>query len=256
MLLNAIALGDGPPVVFLHGLFGMARNWGAMQRALAPRFRTIALDMRNHGASPHAEGMRYTALADDVLETLDRLNLGPVALIGHSMGGKAAMVAALRRPAAIRRLLVSDIAPVAYSHANSTIAAAMRSLPLNPAPTRAQANAWLADTVPDPNIRAFLASNLELGPAPAWRIGLEEIAAAIPDLEGWEDPALPPYDGISLFVTGTESHYVRIEHRPAIRALFPKARFVGVKGAGHWVHADNPAGFLSVLDAFLNEWAA
>ena len=256
MILNAIALGDGPPVVFLHGLFGMARNWGAMQRALAPRFRTIALDMRNHGASPHAAGMRYADLAADVLDTLDALNLGPVALVGHSMGGKAAMVAALQRPGAVGRVLVSDIAPVAYRHANAAIAAAMQSMPLGPALTRTQANAWMAEAAPDPNIRAFLVSNLEVGAAPSWRIGLDEIAAAIADLEGWEDPAFPPYDGVSLFVTGTESHYVRTEDRPAIRALFPRARFVGVKGAGHWVHADNPAGFLSVLEAFLSDWAA
>jgi esterase len=256
MILNAIEMGDGPPVVFLHGLFGMARNWGAMQRALAPRFRTIALDMRNHGASPHAAGMRYADLAADVLETLDALNLGSMALIGHSMGGKAAMLAALLRPGAVGRLLVSDIAPVAYRHGNSAVAAAMQSLPLVPALTRIQANAWLAEAAPDPNIRAFLVSNLELGPKPSWRIGLDEIAAAIPDLEGWEDPALPPYQGVSLFVFGTESRYVRTEDRPTIRALFPRARFVGVKGAGHWVHADNPVGFLSVLEAFLRDWAA
>ena len=256
MLLNAIERGEGPPVVFLHGLFGMARNWGAMQRAVATRFRTVALDMRNHGTSPRAPRMRYADLANDVLDTLDALKLGPVALIGHSMGGKAAMVAALLRPEAVGRVLVSDIAPVAYSNGNSAIAAAMRSLPLDPALSRAQAIAWLADAAPDPNVRAFLVSNLALGPAPSWRIGLDEIAAGIPDLEGWEQPALPPYEGPALFVTGAESDYVRTEHRPAIRALFPRARFVGVKGAGHWVHADNPAGFLSVLEVFLHDWAA
>ncbi|MEI7713903.1 MAG: alpha/beta fold hydrolase [Rhodospirillales bacterium] len=256
MLLNAIERGEGPPVVFLHGLFGMARNWGAMQRAVATRFRTVALDMRNHGTSPRAPGMRYVDLANDVLDTLDALNLGPVALIGHSMGGKAAMLAALLRPEAVGRVLVSDIAPVAYSHGNTAIAAAMLSLPLNPALSRAQAVAWLADAAPDPNVRAFLVSNLALGPAPSWRIGLDEIAAGIPDLEGWEQPALPPYEGPALFVAGAESDYVRTEHRPAIRALFPRARFVGVKGAGHWVHADNPAGFLSVLEVFLHDWAA
>ncbi len=256
MILNAIQAGEGPPVVLLHGLFGAARNWGTMQRALAPHFRTIALDMRNHGASPHAPGMRYADLAADVLETLIQLDALPAAVIGHSMGGKAAMVAALTQPDAVGRLLVSDIAPVVYHHGNAEVAAAMRSMPLSPVLTRMQAIAWLAEASPDPNVRAFLVSNLDLGPNPSWRIGLDEIAASIPDLEGWEDPGLPPYSGPTLFVTGTNSDYVLPEHRPAIRTLFPKARFVSVKGAGHWVHADNPAGFLSVLEAFLHDWSA
>ena len=256
MLLNATQSGEGPPVVLLHGLFGAARNWGTVQRALAPRFRAIALDMRNHGASPHAAGMRYADLAADVLETLESLHALPAAVVGHSMGGKAAMVAALTRPDAVARLLVSDIAPVAYRHGNAGIATAMQAVPLDASLTRAQANNALADATPNPTVRAFLLSNLTLGPKPSWRIGLAEIAAAIPDLEGWEQPPPPPYSEPTLFVTGTDSDYVLPEHRPVIRALFPMARFVGVKGAGHWVHADNPTGFLSVLEAFLHDWAA
>ena len=256
MILNAIQAGDGPPVVLLHGLFGAARNWGTMQRALAPRFRVIALDMRNHGASPHAPGMRYAELADDVLETLEKLDALPAAVVGHSMGGKAAMVLALTHPSAVGRLLVSDIAPVVYQHGNKGVAAAMRAIPLHPSLTRAQADAALIDAVSDPGVRAFLLSNLVLGAAPHWRIGLDGIAAAIPDLEGWEDPASPPYPGPTLFVTGGNSDYVLPEHRPAIRTLFPTARFVGIKNAGHWVHADNPIGFLSVLEAFLHDWNA
>jgi len=255
MILNAIQQGDGPPVVLLHGLFGAARNWGAMQRALASRFRTIALDMRNHGSSPHAPGMRYADLAADVLETLRALDALPAAVVGHSMGGKAAMVAALSAPDAVGRLLVSDIAPVAYEHHNTAVARAMRALPLVPSLTRTEANDALAAAAPDATVRAFLVSNLTLGANPSWRIGLDEIADGIPDLEGWDNPALPPYTGPVLFATGTESDYVLPEHRSAIRALFPRARFVGVKGAGHWVHADNPAGFLSVLEAFLHDWA-
>lgn len=255
MILNAIQSGEGPPVVLLHGLFGAARNWGAMQRALAPRFRVIALDMRNHGASSHASGMRYADLAADVLETLEALNALPAAVVGHSMGGKAAMVAALSRPEAVARLLVSDIAPVSYHHGNAGVAAAMLALPLVPSLTRAEAGDALVAAAPDPAVRAFLLSNLILGPQPSWRIGLTEIAAAIPDLEGWEDPNLPAYAKPTLFATGTKSDYVLPEHRSAIRALFPTARFIGVKGAGHWVHADNPAGFLSVLEAFLHDWA-
>ena len=126
--------GSGPPVVLLHGLFGAARNFGSLQRALSTRFRVIALDMRNHGDSPHAAVMRYATQAEDVRETLDALNVTQAAVIGHSMGGKAAMALALRHPDRVGRLMVSDIAPVIYQHGNDSIARAMawRFVPRRP----------------------------------------------------------------------------------------------------------------------------
>jgi pimeloyl-ACP methyl ester carboxylesterase len=253
MILNAIQSGEGPPVVLLHGLFGAARNFGAIQRAVAARYRVVALDMRNHGDSPHAPDMRYPTLAADVRDTLQSLGIEQAAVVGHSMGGKAAMAMALRWPDQVGRLLVADIAPVNYQHGNNIIADAMAAIPLTASLTRAAADAALTDAVPRPDIRAFLLQNLRFGASPHWRIGLNEIAAAIPDLEGWVD--LPgSYPGPSVFVTGANSDYVRPEHRPIIRTQFPTARFVAIKNAGHWVHADNPAGFLSVLEAFLHDW--
>ena len=253
MILNPILAGEGPVVVLLHGLFGAARNFGSIQRALASRYRVIALDMRNHGDSPHAPDMRYPTQAADVRETLLAFGIGQAAVVGHSMGGKAAMALALQWPDLVGRLLVSDIAPVPYEHGNTAIAAALAAIELSPALTRQHADAALQDAVPRADIRTFLLQNLRFGPSCHWRIGLQEIAAAVPDLEGWVD--LPgTYPGPSLFVTGANSDYVRPEHRPIIRAQFPAARFVAVKQAGHWVHADNPAGFLAVLEAFLHDW--
>ncbi|HET6307205.1 MAG TPA: alpha/beta fold hydrolase, partial [Rhodopila sp.] len=184
MILNAIQSGEGPAVVLLHGLFGAARNFGAIQRALAPRFRVVALDMPNHGDSPHTGDMRYPAQAEAVRDTLQALGIGSAAVIGHSMGGKAAMALALGAPALVGRLLVADIAPVAYQHGNETIARAMAAIELTPSLTRAQADAALAEAVPRADIRAFLLQNLRFGASPHWRIGLAEIEAAIPDLEG------------------------------------------------------------------------
>jgi pimeloyl-ACP methyl ester carboxylesterase len=171
------------------------------------------------------------------------------------MGGKTAMALALTAPERVGRLLVADIAPVPYRHENEAVASAMRAISPRPGLTRAEAEAALADAVPLPAVRTFLIQNLQFGAEPRWRIGLEEIAAAIPDLEGWDAPP-GAYDGPSLFVTGAESNYVLPEHRPAIRAAFPRARFVSIKNAGHWLHADNPSGFLSVADAFLHDWTA
>ncbi len=192
MILHAIQSGEGPPVVLLHGLFGAARNFGAVQRALTPRFRVIALDMRNHGDSPHDPDMRYPTQAEDVRETLCSLGIERAAIIGHSMGGKAGMALALRSPEVVARLLVSDIAPVVYQHGNTAIAEALQEVPLTPGLTRQAADAALAQAVPRQDIRAFLLQNLRFGAEPRWRIGLAEIAAAVPDLEGWEVvPAAP-----------------------------------------------------------------
>ncbi len=253
MRLNVVDSGSGPPVVLLHGLFGNARNFGSVQRALTPLFRVVAMDARNHGGSPHAPGMRYADLAGDVVETLDALGIERAAVIGHSMGGKTAMTLALTAGDRVGRVLVADIAPVTYRHDNASVADAMRAVPLRPGLTRAEAEAALEDAVPVPAVRTFLVQNLRFGPTPGWRVGLEEIAAAVGDLEGWETPG-GTYAGPSLFVSGARSDYVRPEHRPIIRAMFPAARFVSVKNAGHWLHADNPAGFLSVVEAFLHDW--
>ncbi|HEX5326407.1 MAG TPA: alpha/beta fold hydrolase [Acetobacteraceae bacterium] len=256
MILHAVEAGHGTtigaPLVLLHGLFGSARNFGAVQRALAAHRRVIALDLRNHGSSPHADGMRYDAMAADVLATLVEFSATPAALLGHSMGGKVAMRAALDRPDAVSALIVADIAPVAYPPHFRDYVATMRTLPLTPGLTRAQADAALAAAVPDPAVRGFLLQNLSSGAAPTWRLGLAEIAAGMPDIEAWPASDGAVYTGPALFLAGETSDYIKREHRPAIRALFPSARFVTIRNAGHWLHADNPAGFVAVIETFLD----
>lgn len=253
MILHAIEAGSGPPVALLHGLFGQARNLGALQRRLASGHRVLALDLRNHGASPHAAGMDYSTLATDVLETLAARDAWPAALVGHSMGGKTAMAAALLRPAAVRSLLVADIAPRAYAHGNGAIAAALQALPLQPGLTRAAADAALAPAIPDAAIRGFLLQNLALDPKPHWRHGLAEIAAAMPQIEGWTTPPhAAPYPGPALFVAGARSDYLRPEHHAAIRALFPAARFETVPDAGHMLHVEQPRRFGEIVSGFLD----
>jgi pimeloyl-ACP methyl ester carboxylesterase len=237
-------------LVLLHGLFGQSGNFGAVQRRLAAGGRrVIALDLRNHGASPQAPGMDYRTMAEDVRETLESLGVLPCAVLGHSMGGKAAMALALAHPDAVARLCVADIAPVRYRPQLATYAAAMRDLPLHPDLTRAEADAALAPAVADAGERAFLLSNLVLGAAPRWRVGLDHIIAGMDDIQDWP-VAEGTYTGPTLFLAGARSDYVRQEHRPAIAALFPSAKFVTLKNAGHWLHADDPEGFLAVVEAF------
>jgi len=251
MILAAQEAGAGPPVVLLHGLFGAGKNLAPVQRALMESFRAITLDLRNHGASPHDACMDYPAMAADVAETLAAMGALPCALIGHSMGGKVAMRLALEQPNTITRLLVSDISPVPYAPHLAPLVAALMALPLRPGMTRGEADRALAPTIEDATVRGFLLQNLRLDATPAWRIGLAEIAAALPAIEGWEAPEGAIYRGPTLFVAGARSDYIRAENRAATRALFPIARFVTVKDAGHWVHADNFPGFVGVLTAFL-----
>ena len=248
MILNTISMGDGPPVLLLHGLFGQARNFASLQRHLAENLRVIALDLRNHGASPHAPGMSYRTMAADVLETMTALDLPSCPIIGHSMGGKTAMAAALLAPERVSKLIVMDVAPVRYGPHFAAIVAAMQRIDLVPGLTRAQADATLADAEPDPGTRKFLLSNLLLGGVPQWRVGLAHIAADMPDISDWPF-ADEAYPGPVLFVLGGQSRYVRPEHRPGILRHFPRARFVTIKNAGHWVHADDPEGVLAVLKA-------
>ncbi len=251
MELHATEAGTGDPVVLLHGLFGAAGNWGAVQKRLAARHRVLALDLRNHGQSPRDPAMDYPAMAADVLETMARSGAMRAAVLGHSMGGKVAMALALTRPEAVARLVIADVAPVAYPPALRGYVAAMRAVPLRSGLSRREADAALAEAVPKPGIRGFLLQNLRLGQdPPAWRLGLAEIAAAMPVVEGFPDLA-GPYAGPVLVLAGERSDYIGPERHARIRALFPAARFAMVAGAGHWLHAENPEGFLSQVEPFL-----
>jgi pimeloyl-ACP methyl ester carboxylesterase len=252
MILNIADAGEGQPIVLLHGLFGRSQNLGALARRLAARARVISMDLRNHGASLHAPGMDYTTLASDVMETLSALSIPQAALLGHSMGGKTAMAAALMAPSRVSRLLVSDIAPIAYDHHNLEIATGLQTIPLHAGLTRAEAGAALQRFVPDPNVRAFLLQNLQLAIKPFWRIGLKEIADSIPAIESF--PAFPPgtqYAGPALFVAGANSDYVPPSAHAVIKSLFPEAAFATIQDAGHWIHADQPEAFGALAEAFL-----
>lgn len=252
-MLAATQSGAGAPVVLLHGLFGASQNFGAIAKQLAARFRVVALDLRNHGASPHVRAMPYPAMADDVARTLAALGVGPAAIVGHSMGGKVAMALAQARPDIVSRLCVVDIAPRAHGPALLAYAEAMAAIALRPGLRRAEADAALATSIPEPGIRAFLLQNLRFDTdPPAWRLNLPAIAAAIPDLSAWAPPETPPFRGPTLFLAGGKSRYIRPEDHQAIRLRFPMARIETVPGAGHWVHAEAPAAFLAALTPFLD----
>lgn len=243
---------QGSPVVVLHGLFGSGRNWMTVARRLASEHRVVAADLRNHGSSQHADTMSYPELAQDVYETITDLGLGPVALIGHSMGGKTAMLTALQHPELVDRLIVVDVAPVVYPPAFVSYTRAMRSADLSSVQRRSEVDEQLVEAVASPATRAFLLQNLVLDDQGArWRPNLPVIEASLPQISGWPDEVTGSYDGATLFVYGAESDYVRPEHHEVIRRYFPRAEFVPVPGAGHWVHAERLDDFLATVTPFL-----
>lgn len=247
---------DLPPLVIAHGLYGSGRNWGVIARRLADRREVITVDMRNHGESPRAPSQSYPDMAADLAGVITAIG-APVDLLGHSMGGKAAMQLALTQGPLIRRLVVADIAPVPYDHDQSRHIQAMRALDLDGLTTRGEADRRLAATVADPGLRAFFLQSLDLKApgGPRWRLNLDVLEAEMAKIVGWPGTE-GHFDGPTLFLTGADSHYVRPEHRDRIRALFPKARFAKLPGAGHWLHADKPREFEDTVRVFLAAPAA
>jgi pimeloyl-ACP methyl ester carboxylesterase len=254
MRLNVIVHGQPtarPPLVVAHGLFGSARNWGAIAKRLAADRQVLAVDLRNHGDSPRSEANGYEAMADDLAETIAGLG-GPADVLGHSMGGKVAMVLALTGPARVRRLVVADIAPVAYGHSQLGYVRAMQGLDLGRVARRSEADAALAAAVPEPGVRAFLLQSLALGEGgAAWKLNLPALEAEMPRIMGFPETG-GRFDGPTLFLTGAASDYVRPEHWARIRALFPAAEHEEIAGAGHWLHADAPQPFAAAVAAFLD----
>jgi esterase len=248
-------LGAGPPVLVLHGLLGQGRNWASLAKPLAVRRRVLLVDLRNHGRSPHHPEMSYRAMAADLAALLDRLGLARASLLGHSMGGKAAMVLACTRPDLVDRLVVVDVAPVDYGPRPDFEAYLRAMLAIDPArfARRAEVEVALAEVAADPRVRAFLASNLDSREGRlAWLPNLSVLLAALPALAGFpaDLPAAPPSLPV-LAIRGGRSDYVRPEHEPAFRRLFPALRLETVTEAGHWVHADAPGAVLGLLEDFL-----
>jgi esterase len=246
----AAATATAPTLVIAHGLYGSGRNWGVIARRLADRREVVAVDMRNHGDSPRFPTQGYPDMAEDLAEVIESLG-APVELLGHSMGGKAAMQLALTRPALIRRLVVADIAPVAYTHDQTRNARAMADLDLGQITTRAEADAALSLQIDDPALRAFFLQSLDLRQhPPRWKLNLAVLQAEMPKIVGWPGTQ-GTFDHPTLFLTGSESRYVLPEHREIIRTHFPKARFAKLPGAGHWLHAEKPREFEETVRVFL-----
>ena len=251
-MLNTVSFGTdnaSPPVLIAHGLYGSARNWGVIAKRLADTRRVLTVDMRNHGNSPWSDQHSYEDMADDLAEVIAAQG-GTADVVGHSMGGKAAMMLALRHGARVRKLVVADIAPVTYSHSQMPYIDAMRRVDLTRVTRRSEAEAQLAELGVEKALQSFFTQSLDVA-GQAWRLNLDALAQNMDRIMSF--PATDAvWEGRVLFLSGASSDYVRPEHRPAIKAHFPNARFAKLPGAGHWLHADDPRGFEAAVRVFLD----
>jgi len=242
----------GPPLLVAHGLFGSARNWGVIAKRLGDTRHVIVVDMRNHGDSPFEASHSYPDLANDLAEVI-RAKGGKADVLGHSMGGKSAMMLALLHPDLIRKLIIADIAPVGYGHTQTPLIDAMEALDLTTIDTRQQADAALKESVPETGVRAFLLQSLDLRATPKrWRLNHAALRQHMEAIIGFPEIIDQTFQGPTFFLAGATSDYIRPEHRPLIKSLFPAARFAKIPGAGHWLHADKPREFEAAVRVFLD----
>lgn len=249
-------LGDhGSRVALVHGLFGQGRNWTTIAKALAESHRVLLVDLPEHGRSAWSEQFDFETAAEKLASLSDE----PVTLVGHSLGGKVSMVAALLHPDRVARLVVADIAPVSYDTGREFVGytSAMKALDLDSLKTRQDADDALAEAVPNVTVRSFLLQNLRRdGDGWRWQVNLDVIERDLAKISGWPEHLLngvPAYDGPVLWLAGEQSDYVREEYAEAMDRWFPRNRKVTIKNAGHWLHSEQPAIFIEVLRRFLKD---
>lgn len=251
--LHRIVHGEsGDWIILLHGLFGSGDNLNTLARSLSDRYRVVLADLRNHGRSPRSAQMSLQLMADDVACLQDELGIDSCALLGHSLGGKVAMQLALQRSERVRRLVVADIAPVAYEPHHDAVFAALRGIDLDALQSRQQAGAVLAQHLTDTGLQQFLLKGLyKDGDRYRWRFNLAVLMAQYDALLA--APAGQPFEGPTLFIKGGRSEYIRAEYEAAIRRLFPHFEFRMIAAAGHWLHGEKPAAFNRLVAQFLQE---
>ncbi|MEN9335715.1 MAG: Esterase YbfF [Bacteroidota bacterium] len=247
--------GEGIPLIIIHGFMGMSDNW----KSFAPQYAALGyqvhlLDLRNHGKSFHSDEFNYEVMMNDVIAYADAHQLAKMDVIGHSMGGKIAMLLAVRYPERVRKLVVADIGPKYYAPHHQDILAGLNAVDFSMQPDRAQVEEMLYPYIPDFGTRQFLMKNL-YWKTPGqldFRFNLkifnekiEEVGAALPDQS--------QFNGPTLFLRGGNSRYILDTDWEGIKSHFPQAVLDTISNVGHWLHAENPKAFLEITSTFLKE---
>jgi esterase len=248
---------DGPsaPLVIVHGLFGSSVNWRAMARKLAENRKVYTVDMRNHGKSPHMDIMSYEAMAMDLVRFMDSAGLKQADIVGHSMGGKAAMVAALLYPEHVKSMAILDIAPVTYTHSYTEMLNAMLAIDMEKCSSRSEVEEKLKKGIPDDSTRLFIMQNVVAGDdGLAWRLNLPVLIEYMDDIIGFPAELVEArrYEGNVAMIYGKNSDYVKASAGPVVRDYFPNSEFISVDEAGHWIQVDQPEVLLELLQNHLN----
>lgn len=242
--------GTGAPLILLHGLLGASENLGALARLLQQDFNAFSVDLPNHGRSGHADGMDFRAMAEAVAKWMDDQGLAKARVVGHSLGGKVAMELALGQPEKVEKLVVLDIAPVAYGPRHERIFAGLRAVDPATVDSRAQADERMMPFVEDPAVRGFLLTNLvKLDRGFRWRMNLDDLQNQYSRmLEGNREGR---YHGDTLFLKGEKSDYISDTYQDEILRRFSQARVEAVSGTGHWLHAEKPEWVAHLIKNFL-----
>lgn len=245
-------MGEGQPLIILHGLFGSSDNWLTIGKALSEIYRVYLIDQRNHGQSPHSEEFNYLAMADDLKQFIEANNISNPIILGHSMGGKTAMQYAVNNPESWDKLVVVDIAPKSYPVHHDSILEGLESLNLKELSSRNEADNSLSEYVPEFGIRQFLLKNLSRDvDGFKWKINLPVISKNIEIIGEGLNGRLGKSKPV-LFIRGENSNYIKETDFTLIDESFPGAQIQTIEKAGHWVHAEQPEHFLSSLKTFLS----
>ncbi|HAQ71231.1 alpha/beta fold hydrolase [Cyclobacteriaceae bacterium] len=252
MKLHFKKFGSGPPLIILHGVFGSSDNWKTLANHLMITFEVYLVDQRNHGLSPHSDDLNYQVMTDDLKELLHNEQIEKCCLLGHSMGGKTAMNFAVQYPEKIMKLIIVDIAPKRYPPHHQNILQGVHSLKINEINTRKEADDLLSTTINNSGIRQFILKNLSRNPEGLfyWKINWKAIEDNIQAIGA---PLLSHdlFTGEVLFIRGAQSDYILNEDEPLLKKHFPNAVLMTIQKAGHWVHAEQPAQLLALINQFI-----
>jgi len=256
-VLNYQDQGKGDVILLVHGLFGTLDNLNMVAKPLAKKYRVISVDAPNHGASFHRNNMDYTVIARDIIHLLEHLTIDSVNILGHSMGGKIAMQVALDHPTWVKKLIVADIAPVAYPPHHQDIINGLQLIDLSIIKTRQDADKQLAKYVDDVGIRYFLLRNLSMNENKQWRFkcNLDYIAQCYPQImkANTLSAHTKAFTGETLFIKGGQSDYILPEYEQAIYDLFPMSKAKIIQKAGHWLHAEKSVAFNKITMDFFDD---
>ena len=249
------AQGQIPPLVVLHGLFGMLDNWMSLARLWANNFEVWLVDQRNHGKSAHTAAFDYFLLADDLLQFFEQHHITKAHVLGHSMGGKTAMQFATLHPNRMASLMVADIAPKAYEAGHhSNVLQALKQVNLTQITTRQQANEALQTFIPDEGTRQFLLKNLTHNSQNqfVWKFNIDSLLQNYDTIINNPLPPFAHYNGPCLFIKGGASDYINLpDDEVLIHSHFSHAIVKTIENAGHWVHASHPQEVYHLVESFI-----